>query len=309
MDPQKLEKLNKLKESRSVQALRRSKGRFLVPNAITALSLILGIVTIVMALKGNLVPAGWTILLCAILDRLDGPTARALDASSAFGGEMDSFADYTAFGVAPAILVFSSLGPSAPAGFSLQGGEEYFLYAAVILWALFAAMRLARFNITSVPNNPYMIGMPAPAAGTIVITILLIGLMRHDYGYGLALLGSIPYFMIFFALMMISRIPSLKNSKGRGWHSQRFEQIATLVIFFLVVTRMLPEILFLLAIIYIVLAFGWPLFHRERVQEELRALGMQLDAQTHQVEEVEEFYEEEDLSDDPEETNEDGKTT
>ena len=277
MDPQKLEKLNKLKDSRSVKAIRRSKGRYLVPNAITALSLILGIVSIVMALKGNLVPAGWTILLCAILDRLDGPTARALDASSAFGGEMDSFADYTSFGVAPAILVFSSLGPSAPAGFSLQGGEEYFLYATVILWALFAAMRLARFNITAVPNNPYMIGMPAPAAGTIVITILLIGLMRHEYSYGLALLGAIPYFMLFFALMMISRFPSLKNSKGRGWHSEKFERGASVVIFFLVITRMLPEILFLLAIAYIILAFGWPLFHRERVQEELKkTLGCNL---------------------------------
>ncbi len=42
-----------------------------------------------------------------LLDGLDGRIARLLKASSRFGAELDSLADFVNFGVAPAIMIFT----------------------------------------------------------------------------------------------------------------------------------------------------------------------------------------------------------
>ena len=46
------------------------------------------------------------IAIAAILDTLDGRTARLLNAQSKFGAELDSLADIVSFGVTPAILLY-----------------------------------------------------------------------------------------------------------------------------------------------------------------------------------------------------------
>jgi CDP-diacylglycerol--serine O-phosphatidyltransferase len=46
------------------------------------------------------------IMLAMILDGLDGNLARFLNGQSDFGAELDTYVDMTAFGIAPAILVF-----------------------------------------------------------------------------------------------------------------------------------------------------------------------------------------------------------
>ena len=83
--------------------------KYLVPNAFTALSMILGMAAVVLAASGDSDLAAWLILWGVLLDKLDGGAARMLGASSEFGAEMDSFADFATFGVAPAALIFFSL--------------------------------------------------------------------------------------------------------------------------------------------------------------------------------------------------------
>ena len=101
----------------------RHKTRFVIPNMITAASLVMGLVSIFFSQRHDFETAAWVILYSTILDKLDGTTARALKASTSFGTEFDSFSDFTAFGLAPAFLVFTyfSNDPSALANF--QGGE------------------------------------------------------------------------------------------------------------------------------------------------------------------------------------------
>lgn len=47
------------------------------------------------------------IMLAMILDGLDGNVARWLRGTSEFGAELDTYVDLTAFGIAPAILIFA----------------------------------------------------------------------------------------------------------------------------------------------------------------------------------------------------------
>ena len=86
-----------------------SKLRYLVPNAFTSMSLILGLISVVLSVRGNPALAAWLILWGVLLDKLDGSAARLLNASSPFGAQLDPFADFVSFGIAPAALFFFSL--------------------------------------------------------------------------------------------------------------------------------------------------------------------------------------------------------
>ena len=81
--------------------------RYIVPNSFTALSLVFGLVSIVASSSGNYQLASWLILWGVLLDKLDGASARLLNASSEFGVQFDSFADFVVFGIAPASLIYN----------------------------------------------------------------------------------------------------------------------------------------------------------------------------------------------------------
>jgi len=53
--------------------------------------------------------AAWMIIYAVLTDRLDGLVARAVKGTSELGAQLDSFADFLNFGVAPAYLVLTYL--------------------------------------------------------------------------------------------------------------------------------------------------------------------------------------------------------
>jgi CDP-diacylglycerol--serine O-phosphatidyltransferase len=101
----------------------------------------------------------------AILDALDGRTARMLNATSKMGAEIDSLADAVNFGVAPAFIVYLTL---------LSHNPSPIAWIVVLLYAVCIVLRLARFNAMLDVDGPafekeFFVGMPAPAGaiGTI----------------------------------------------------------------------------------------------------------------------------------------------
>jgi hypothetical protein len=81
--------------------------RMLVPNFFTLLGLCAGLTSIRMSIEGRYELALAAIVFAALLDGVDGRVARLLKASSRFGAELDSLADFVNFGVAPAFLIFT----------------------------------------------------------------------------------------------------------------------------------------------------------------------------------------------------------
>src|SRR3989338_6918917 len=77
-----------------------------------------GFFSILMALDRRPLAAAQWILLAMILDGLDGHLARGLNATSKFGAELDTYVDLTAFGVAPAVLIYEK---SALSGYRAAG--------------------------------------------------------------------------------------------------------------------------------------------------------------------------------------------
>jgi CDP-diacylglycerol--serine O-phosphatidyltransferase len=111
--------------------------------------------------------------IAAVCDMLDGLVARALKVFSPIGKDLDSLADVVSFGVAPSVIMFKFLWDAA------MGEKNAFevsmlAMAPAFLLACFAALRLAKFNITSETQKTYFIGMPTPAVGLFVGSFPLI---------------------------------------------------------------------------------------------------------------------------------------
>jgi CDP-diacylglycerol--serine O-phosphatidyltransferase len=186
---------------------RRIPVRTLVPNVITLLALCAGLTAIRMAFENRYVLALAAIVFAAFLDGIDGRLARFLKGTSRFGAELDSLADFVNFGVAPAlILYFWGLHDLKSAG-----------WIAAMVFAICAALRLARFNVmVDDPDKPawasnFFVGVPAPAGAITVllpIYVALLGLPRSEWLSWVTLVYTLAV-----ASLMVSRLPVFSGKR------------------------------------------------------------------------------------------------
>ena len=80
-----------------------------IPNFITCLNIVMGILATFFAIDGHLIWAGIFICVASVLDFLDGFAARILNAYSEVGKQLDSLADIISFGIAPGAILFTLL--------------------------------------------------------------------------------------------------------------------------------------------------------------------------------------------------------
>ena len=217
--------------------------RYTVPNSFTAMSLLLGVASIVTTQFGDLKLAAWIIVWCGLLDVMDGVSARLLKATSSFGAEFDSMADLVSFGVAPAILILN-------AGLQIgrvevDSGQFWVLLAAVAVFVLAGAMRLARFNLMSEESSDgWFAGVPITAAGGgLTSSIVLVLLYHPDIAGVLPLQLYFPVLMFVLALLMISRIRFPKAKRRDSNFINAFQAVAILGIYYCGITRSYPEYL------------------------------------------------------------------
>jgi len=196
------------RRERRLRRLRQIPLRTLVPNVITLLALCAGLTAIRLALEGRLELALGAIVFAAMLDAVDGRVARMIKGTSRFGAELDSLADFFNFGVAPGlILYFWGLKELGNIG-----------WIAAMVFAICAALRLARFNVQiEDPNRPpwagnFFTGVPAPAGAiTVLLPIYLFFLQVPMRETALLVVALIYTFVV--AGLMVSRLPVLSGKK------------------------------------------------------------------------------------------------
>ncbi len=174
------------------------KFRRLVPNSISSLSLVLGVLSIFMSIEKDFFHAALFIVLAMIADSLDGRAARFLGvAGGRFGIEMDSLCDLASFGVAPAIMIYQ------------YGMTELGMTGMVIssFFTIGGALRLARFNCNVDDVKGYFQGMPIPAGACCLATYVLSG-YQADAWYVAALTFGV-------AVIMYSEV-KYPDFKGKG---------------------------------------------------------------------------------------------
>ncbi len=142
----------------------REKLISFVPSVFTIGNVFCGYLAIIFAFEGRYTDACWVILLGAFLDFLDGSIARFTRSVSEIGVQLDSFADFISFGIAPAVLLYS-LGVYP---FGRVGAIFGLIYIAA------GAFRLSRYNFyAEEEKKSYFIGLPIPAAGILVVSYIL----------------------------------------------------------------------------------------------------------------------------------------
>lgn len=157
-----------------------------IPTAITFGTAFFGFASLCVLLCGPVDPlhtsaAAWLIFAACVCDATDGLAARLTKTTSPFGAQLDSLSDAVAFGVAPAALVVMVGG--GPKALAIATG-------ALLLGGVLA--RLARFNVEHVDEpggHLYFKGLPSPASGIIVATLVL---MHGWLGGGHWVLGLLP---------------------------------------------------------------------------------------------------------------------
>ncbi len=184
-----------------------------IPNAITLFNLLCGCWAIVAALQRAF---EWMLLFFVIglvADFLDGALARALNASSALGKQLDSLSDMVTFGVLPAMMVFQIFGEAT------IGNDGFFqigLFSFLI--AVFTAIRLGKFNLDEGQQKIFS-GLPSPANAMMICGVFL--LYHEDFLNWRSFIGN-SYFLLPFifssCLLLVAPIPffSLKI-QGLKW--------------------------------------------------------------------------------------------
>jgi CDP-diacylglycerol--serine O-phosphatidyltransferase len=192
----------------------------MVPNAVTVLALCFGLTGVSFAIGGDWEKAIAAIIFAAILDGMDGRIARLLRAQSRFGAELDSLSDVTAFGVAPALIMFL---------WSLNQAPRFGWVAALAL-AVCCALRLARFNsrmdADEQPHKSagFMTGVPAPAGAGLAFVPVYLWLVTEEELFR-AWYVTMPW-LLFIALLMISSIATYSWSSLRIRRSLRIFALA-----------------------------------------------------------------------------------
>ncbi len=177
-----------------------------IPNAITCCNLLSGCVSILFTCNDHLLWASAMIFAAAIFDFFDGFAARALDAKSPIGAELDSLSDVISFGVAPSFIVAWLLSKTG-IGWWLHDVNIFPMLAFIL--AAFAAVRLAKFNIDTRQSTSF-IGLPVPAVGLFIASLPFM-LFRIGNGTVLYHIVMNPYFLLamvaVFSWLMISEVP------------------------------------------------------------------------------------------------------
>jgi CDP-diacylglycerol--serine O-phosphatidyltransferase len=208
MDPllTRLEEETRRRRRRPLFKYRQVPVRMLIPNLFTLLGLCVGLTAIRMAIEARYELALAAIVIAALLDGVDGRIARMLKASSRFGAELDSLADFVNFGVAPAIVLFTWGAWGTPAMRGLA-------WIVVLVLAIACGLRLARFNVMMDEERPkwqsnYFTGVPAPAGAIIaLLPVYLDHLGLNEVHGGWAIYFVLAYTLL-VAFLMVSTIPT-----------------------------------------------------------------------------------------------------
>lgn len=250
--------------------------RYLAPNLVTLASLIFGILSIGASLQGDFIDAGWFTVFAVLTDKLDGWVARLVRGTSELGVQLDSFADFLNFGIAPATLWYAFFTHWEAGPFAAGHGRDL-LIAACIVWVLAVTFRLARFNIVGddASCDRIFFGVPTTLQGGMLMALFLASIKYSDPSIARAaggqlddvyVLGGVslevvlrifPHLMLAGAVLMASgvRIPKLKRSRSRALTVFIFANV--LVGYGFGFARMLPEYLALVSAIWIVTSIVW----------------------------------------------------
>ncbi len=197
-----------------------------IPSIITSLNLFCGVLGIIATFYGFYLQAFILMLLAALCDFFDGFAARALNAYSDLGKELDSLSDMVSFGVLPSLMLYCwMMGAHGGLTSVTTGIWVKILCFVPLLIAVCSGVRLAKFNADERQTSSFL-GLPTPACAMLCGSLVCFVSQNPDnflvrWCDGLVF---IPVLSVLLSFLLVSEIPmfSLKLHKGDDLKSPEY---------------------------------------------------------------------------------------
>jgi CDP-diacylglycerol--serine O-phosphatidyltransferase len=226
-----------------------------IPNAITLLNLLAGLLALIHAFNGNYNEAFSLVCLGVFFDYWDGFFARIWKVQSPIGLQLDSLADMVTSGVVPGLVMYKMLGDIQENQSQYNLTEDTYYMGVVpylgFLITLASCFRLAKFNIDTRQTDSF-IGLPTPANALLIMSIPMI--QFHSEFEWLVDFLSNPYVLVgvtvLSSYLLNAEIPlfSLKV-KSFSWEKYKMQVV------FLILSLILIVLLEFIAIPIIILLY------------------------------------------------------
>lgn len=186
-----------------------------VPNFFTLINLFFGCIGIIFCFDAQLIEyVPYTTVASLIMDFLDGFAARYFKQTTDIGKELDSLADMVSFGFLPGTILYQICKDGI--SYYATKSDVILMCAPLYVLSLFAALRLAKFNIDDRQTDHFR-GLATPACTIFVIGLLAIHLENH---YNLDSIVSNRWFLyataVVLSILMMSDI-RLFGFKAKGF--------------------------------------------------------------------------------------------
>ena len=189
-----------------------------IPTLVTLAAMLSGFLSILVTFEGMHMGrpdlysrAAQLIMLAMILDGLDGNLARMLKGSSDFGAELDTYVDLTAFGIAPAILIFAV---------TLQSKDPIWRVILPSAVALSGVVRLARFKVKDpLRGQGGYAGLPITANAGWVALFVFVSLSPPREKFSLSHGPVAVLFLVGILVFLVLQVTNLRYPKPtkRAW--------------------------------------------------------------------------------------------
>ena len=189
-----------------------------IPNTITSMNLLAGIMGVIFTLEGHIEWALPLMILAAVFDFCDGLAARMLQAYSPIGKELDSLADLVSFGVLPALMLYKTVPAEAPA----------VLRFIPLFVAVMSAVRLAKFNVDERQALDF-IGLPTPSCAMVCGSLAYFIHSQGGLPAGTAV-WMLDLLSVILGLLLVSEIPMFGMKIKKGHKLLDAKRIAFLVL-------------------------------------------------------------------------------
>lgn len=190
-----------------------------IPNTITSMNLLCGVLATACAFGGQLRAAALFIIAGAVFDFFDGFAARALGVSGPMGKELDSLADNISFGLAPAAIwstyIRWYLTNSFETPFSAMSADQIALTAAPLILSVFAGLRLAKFNIDTRQTESFL-GLTTTATGLFTASLIWMLADNEEIFRSVLSPAVVIVMVLVFCGLLVSEIPMF-SLKVKHW--------------------------------------------------------------------------------------------
>ena len=231
--------------------------KYLIPNLFTCLSIYFAYLAFV---TPDVADRCWYLLICVLMDKLDGTSARLLKATSKFGLKFDSIADAVAFGLLPGLIIYESSNLVEAYG---HWGLMFKISGLIYIVATF--YRLRKFDRMATQENApdTFFGIPSTLAAAVFCAYCVTFSQYFEEKIVFAFL--LPVWGFVLSVLMNGNFPTLKVGKPEKKSLLILQGLGFLYLFIAIPMRATAPVLFILAVVvlFITIYFGRKKYNRD----------------------------------------------